>query len=375
MYFYNYNAAGNTYNNIRHGASLTLYDYIPARPSGLSTAYTFQGWYTTPEYIDGTEFDLTSQVMPMSNLMLYAKWENTNYVTVSFNPNGGAPIPSQRVLYGNTASVVDDPVRVGYSFVGWRKTDGSFFSFDNIILEDTELVASWVPYDTIYVHYNPNGGTIINQDDLSYVDTSTTAILPMPDIVPEGKYFVGWNVNGRIYYPGNVVMILLSDIPDGGDTLTIVAEWGKEVDKTSYTYDPNTATTGEATSFEQEQNEAFTVKTAEELGFSKTGYTFKGWNSEPDGSGISYAVGTQWAADNRAVLPNTLYAQWEINCYTVTVIHQFVDGSEYDTTGTFEKCYDETYETAPSTKDSTYYGTVTSGEPSGRIVDHDVTVI
>ena len=375
LYFYNYNAAGNTYNNIRHGASLTLYDYIPARPSGLSTAYTFQGWYTTPEYIDGTEFDLTSQVMPMSNLMLYAKWENTNYVTVSFNPNGGAPIPSQRVLYGNTASVVDDPVRVGYSFVGWRKTDGSFFSFDNIILEDTELVASWVPYDTIYVHYNPNGGTIINQDDLSYVDTSTTAILPMPDIVPEGKYFVGWNVNGRIYYPGNVVMILLSDIPDGGDTLTIVAEWGKEVDKTSYTYDPNTATTGEATSFEQEQNEAFTVKTAEELGFSKTGYTFKGWNSEPDGSDISYAVGTQWAADNRAVLPNTLYAQWEINCYTVTVIHQFVDGSEYDTTGTFEKCYDETYETAPSTKDSTYYGTVTSGEPSGRIVDHDVTVI
>ena len=374
LYFYNYNAAGNTYNNIRHGANLTLYDYIPARPSGLSNAFTFQGWYTTPEYIDGTEFDLTSDVMPMSDLMLYAKWENTNYVTVSFNPNGGQPIPSQRVLYGNTASVVDDPVRVGYSFVGWRKTDGAFFSFDNIILEDTELVASWVPYDTIYVHYNPNGGTIYNQDDLSYVDTSTTAILPMPDVVPEGKYFVGWNVNGRIYYPGNVVMILLSDIPDGGDTLTIVAEWGKEVDKTSYTYNPNTATTGDETTFEQEQNEAFIVKSAEELGYSKTGYTFKGWNSEPDGSGVSYAVGTQWAADNRATLPNVLYAQWEINCYTVTVYHQYENGTEYDATQSFEKCFNETYETSPSTKDSTYYGAVTSGEPSGTITDSDVSV-
>ena len=374
LYFYNYNAAGNTYNNIRHGASLTLYDYIPERPTGLSTAYTFQGWYTTPEYIDGTEFNLTSQVMPMSDLMLYAKWENTNYVTVSFNPNGGEPIPSQRVLYGNTASVVDDPVRVGYSFVGWRKTDGSFFSFDNIILEDTELVASWVPYDTIYVHYDPNGGEIFGQDDLSYVDTSTTAILPMPDVVPEGKYFVGWNVNGRIYYPGNVVMILLSDIEDGGDTLTITAEWGKNVDKTSYSYDPNSAS-GEIVTFEQEQNEAFITKTPAELGYEKPGYTFLYWNSAADGSGVNYYAGTQWAADQRAVLPNVLYAQWEINCYTVTVLHQYEDGSEYDTTETINKCYGEDYETHASTKDSDYYATVTQGQASGVMGDNDVTVI
>lgn len=374
LYFYNYNTPGNTHSNIRHGANLTLYDYIPERPSTLSSAYTFQGWYTTPDYIDGTEFDLTSEVMPMSDIMLYAKWENTNYVNVTFNPNGGEAIPSQRILYGNTAHVVDDPTRYGYSFVGWRKTDGSFFSFDNIILEDTELVASWVPYDTIYVHYDANGGEIFNQDDLSYVDTSTTAILPEPDEVPEGKYFVGWNVNGRIYYPGNIVMILLSDIPDGGDTMTIVAEWGKNVDKTSITYDPNTAT-GTATSYEQEQNIAFTVKNPSDLNFTKEGYTFTGWNSEPDGSGVTYRVGTQWAADNRATLPNVLYAQWDINCYTVTVLHQFEDGSEYDTTESFDKCYNETYETQASTKDDTYYATVTSGEASGTITDHDVTVV
>lgn len=374
LHFYNYNAPGNNHTGIRHGSSLVLYDYIPERPAELSSAFTFQGWYTTPDYIDGTEFDLTTEVMPMSDLMLYAKWENTNYVNITFNPNGGNDIPSQRILYGETAHVVDDPTRYGYSFVGWRKTDGSFFSFDNIILEDTELVASWVPFDTIYVHYDPNGGAIYGQDDLSYVDTSTTAILPEPDEIPEGKYFVGWNVNGRIYYPGNIVMILLSDIPDGSDTMTITAEWGKSVDKTSYSYDPNTAT-GEVTSFEQEQNEAFTVKTPAELGFEKTGYTFTGWNSEPDGSGVTYRAGTQWAADNRAVMPNVLYAQWEINCFTVTTLHQYADGSEYDATETVNKCYGDTYETHASEKDDTYYGTVTSGQATGTITDSDVTVV
>ena len=372
--FYNYNTAGNSHSNIPHSSSLTLYDYIPERPSGLSSAYTFQGWYTTPEYIDGTEFDLTTERMPINNLMLYAKWENTNYVTLTFNPNGGNEIPSQRVLYGNTARPVSDPARVGYTFVGWRRTDGSFFSFDNVLLEDTELVASWVPFDTIYVDYDPNGGVLYNEDNLSYVDTSTTAILPEPDEYPEGKYFVGWNVNGRIYYPGNVVMILLSDIENNGNTLTIVAEWGKEVDKTSYTYDPNGAT-GEQVTFEQEQNIAFTVKTPQELGYTKTGYTFTGWNSAADGSGVTYRPNTQWAADNRADLPNILYAQWEINCYTVTVEHIYEDGTEYDETETFQKCYGDTYETHASTKDNNYYGTVTSGQASGTITDSDVTVV
>ena len=372
--FYNYNTAGESHANIRHGASLTNYDYVPERPSGLEEAYTFAGWYSTPECLPGTEFDLTSEIMPMSDLMLYAKWENTHYVTVSFNPNGGNEIPSQSVLYGNQARAVDDPTRTGYVFVGWRKTDGTFFSFDNIILDDTQLVASWIPFDTININYDPNGGVLNESDEETYVDTSTTAILPAPEEAPDGKYFVGWNVNGRIYYPGNVVMVLLSDIPEGSDTLTIVAEWGKEVEKTEITYDPNTGT-GEPTSFTLEQNEAFIVQNASDLDFEKTGYTFKGWNTKADGSGISLKADTQWAADQRASLPNVLYAEWEINCHTLTVSHIYANGDTYDDTETYEVCYDVHYETHPSDKDNTYVGRVTSGVAEGNMPDSDMRVI
>ena len=56
--------------------------------------------------------------------------------------------------------------------------------------------------------------------------------------------------------------------------------------------------------------------------FSNTGYHFVGWNTEPDGSGNSYS--------NRAFVKNlttvndatvTLYAQWEQNVYTVTLVY------------------------------------------------------
>lgn len=372
--FYNYNTPGESHNDIRHGSKITLYNYVPERPAGLSTSFTFQGWYTTPDYLDGTEFDFDTDTMPMSDLMLYAKWENTNYLSLTFNSNGGTPVESQAVLYGTQAKAVANPTRTGYNFIGWRKTDGTFFTFDAVITEDTELVASWTPFDVIYVDYDPNGGEIADEDNETYVDTSTTSILPEPTHAPEGKYFVGWNVNGRIYYPGNVVMILLSDIADGSDTITIVAEWGKNVDKTSITYNANTGV-GDDISIELEQNEAFTVKSPSDVNYTKAGHTLINWNSEPDGSGVTYRFNTQWAADQRAALPNILYAQWELNCHTLTVRHIYENGSQYDETETREVCYDEHYETAASTKDSNYIGVVSSGQAEGNMPDNDVEVV
>lgn len=47
---------------------------------------------------------------------------------------------------------------------------------------------------------------------------------------------------------------------------------------------------------------------------TRTGYTFKNWNTKKDGSGTSYAPGGTYSS-NAAV---TLYAQWEVITYTVS---------------------------------------------------------
>jgi uncharacterized repeat protein (TIGR02543 family) len=49
--------------------------------------------------------------------------------------------------------------------------------------------------------------------------------------------------------------------------------------------------------------------------FTKTGYTFAGWNTAADGGGASYAPAATFAMGSSNV---TLYAQWTANDYTVT---------------------------------------------------------
>ena len=48
-------------------------------------------------------------------------------------------------------------------------------------------------------------------------------------------------------------------------------------------------------------------------GFSRTGYTFTGWNTAANGSGTSYAAGASY----KAAANLTLYAQWKLDGYTL----------------------------------------------------------
>lgn len=60
--------------------------------------------------------------------------------------------------------------------------------------------------------------------------------------------------------------------------------------------------------------------------FSRTGYVFAGWSTEPDGGGDTYenkAIVQDLATEKDAVV--TLYAQWEIKSYTVTFVNKFTN--------------------------------------------------
>ena len=79
-----------------------------------------------------------------------------------------------------------------------------------------------------------------------------------------------------------------------------------------------------------------TAKNLTANGFSKTGYTFNGWNTKADGSGTSYAdkesVKNLTAINGATV---TLYAQWKANVYTITLDNQGADTA--GTTAYYEK--------------------------------------
>ena len=84
--------------------------------------------------------------------------------------------------------------------------------------------------------------------------------------------------------------------------------------------------------------------------FTKTGYTFVGWNTKADGSGQAYAdkASVMNITDGREI---TLYAQWEVNKYTITFMND--DGNTVLQTLTVEYGEMPEYTGETPTKDST----------------------
>ena len=97
-----------------------------------------------------------------------------------------------------------------------------------------------------------------------------------------------------------------------GDSIKFVnKEWGgKEPVYVTVTFNPNFSGIAEKT----QSVESGVDTKLDTNSFSRTGYTFKGWNTSADGSGTAYANGATVNISKDTVL----YAQWEVNTYTVT---------------------------------------------------------
>ena len=136
-----------------------------------------------------------------------------------------------------------------------------------------------------------------------------------PDMV-----FVGWQLdrNGVVYQPGNHVPV------QWPRTMKFVAQWAKPDEVVYLRYDPNGGTPEAIypndTGFSYKKNATAAVwdntETDGTVHFQRPGYTFTGWNTEPDGSGTAYPP------DSSIVLTapvTTLYAQWQRDSYTLSV--------------------------------------------------------
>lgn len=155
---------------------------------------------------------------------------------------------------------------------------------------------------------DPNGGTL---PEYSLV---AGAALPIP--TKTGYTFAGWYEDPE--FSGNPV----TDIPtDSTGELTFYAKW------TLNTYTVKFDSNGGDGSMD---DQTFTYGVAQNLTentFTRTGYTFTGWNTQADGNGTSYADGvdgSQMPADNGGTV--ILYAQWTINTYKITA--QVANGCE-----------------------------------------------
>ena len=106
------------------------------------------------------------------------------------------------------------------------------------------------------------------------------------------------------------------------------------VQKYDVTYDVNSATSGSNSTQTGFIDQPFTTRASTEI--SKTGYTFKGWNTKSDGSGTNYAADTVVDLGLSAGDSLTLYANWSPNTdtpYTVQHRLQNTSRTKYEVDG------------------------------------------
>lgn len=104
--------------------------------------YTFVGWFTEKDGGDSVTKD--TEVKTAAEHALYAHWtQNIHTVTIKADKDGNV-IESQQIPEGGLAKKpAKEPVREGYTFVGWQ-ANGAAWDFDqNVVERDTEIIALW----------------------------------------------------------------------------------------------------------------------------------------------------------------------------------------------------------------------------------------
>ena len=305
--------------------------YAPAGQEG----YVFDGWFADPE--GGQKYEFTGKTMPAQNITVYAKWNKPVYTgTIYLTIEGTGSSITLNVPKGDTIETalnekqaeIMGQVGEGYTWRGWRTgKDGTGEPFNPQTQITTDI--------TLYPYYTKNGTFKVEYDAVknnvtapvdgkSYAEGSFADLMsPGKLVADDGEYFLGWSDGAATYQPRDKYQIKSNHAKE--NVITLTAQWGARPAGTTLTYKANGGA-GEDVVENLANNATVTTKPAGT--FSRVGYTFKGWDTNPKGEG-SIAPDTQVQVDNGNG-ENVLYAIWSAKTdtkYTVEFYYQNVGGT------------------------------------------------
>ena len=270
--------------------------------------------------------------MPTASVAVSANFTAITY-TLHFDKNAAdatGTMSDQLFTYGQSQTLTSNSFsREGYVFTGWNtKADGSGTAYaDGTSVSDlttttgatVTLYAQWVT-NTSTVHFDANGGTGTMADQtFTYGQWQT---LTANSFSRKGYVFTGWNTkadgSGTAYADKEKII---------GINMTLYAQW-TALSSTTYTvhFDGNSDNCIAIVSGSMD-DQTFTVGVPQELTANaftnnmQSLYSFSGWNTKADGSGVSYSNGqvvTDIAAAGETI---TLYAQWRYNEIIIYLNH------------------------------------------------------
>ena len=262
-------------------------------PTPTRSGYLCVGWFTAAS--GGTKVgDAGGTYTPTGDITLYAQWGKPS--TVTYDANGGT-CGTTSEKYTGTALTLPTPTRDGYWFVGWSDGANTYPAGASYqATGDITLVAQWNPVYT--VTYNANGGSVAPAS-AEYKGTALTLPLPTRD----GYAFDGWYTAAE----GGTKIGGVSESYTPTANITLYAQW-KEPATVTYKINYEGGTNPESVT--DSEGDGVTLPTP-----TRTGYTFNGWYDAASGGNKIGNAGASYKPDANV----TLYAQWQINSYTIKV--------------------------------------------------------
>lgn len=296
---------------------------VNVRQNGFTRdGYTFVTWNTQAD-CKGNAVKPNSEWTLRGSSTLYACWAGTAQ-TLTYHGNG-ATGGNTAVQSGHTGDELTTNAngftRDGYTFVRWDTAkDGSGTAYGegrNGVSQYTMKPAG----NDLYAIWKANPATIQYRNDWPNTTGSTpdttgntgdTVTIARNGFTRPGYTFTGWARDRRTnpsLQPGGRYTLTPG-------TTTLWAQW--KADPAHLIYNANTGSTSQTRRTDGVVDQTLTVIANP---FTRTGYTFTGWNTQADGRGKAYAAGNGFrlVADPKSNPVNTsvLYAQWRINRVTL----------------------------------------------------------
>jgi LPXTG-motif cell wall-anchored protein len=236
----------------------------PADP--VKEGFTFKGW--EPEIPEN---------FPAEDLTVVAQWEEILTSTITFDTDGGNEIDPITGEVGTPVTAPEDPVKEGFTFVGWEPEIPETFP-----AEDLTVKAMWeedIPESTITF--------LVDGEEYAVITGEVGSAVTMPaDPEKEGYTFIGWDPEVPGTFPEEdltVEAVFEEIVPDKESTIKFIVD-GEEY----------AAITGKVGS-------AVTMPADPE----KEGYSFLGWEPEVPGTfpEEDLTVVAQW--EKKADVPDT----------------------------------------------------------------------
>lgn len=174
--------------------------------------YTFAGWY------NGEQLVTTIDSNTLENISLTAKWTVNSY-KLTFDVDGN--LTERTFKYGESITAIENPTKVGHTFVGWSEELPETMPANDITVE-----AKW-EINSYDITYDLAGGVNNSENPTTY--TIESGLITLKNPTREGYTFVGW-------YNGEQLVTTIDS--NTLENITLTAKWKITTDHEGTEDDP-----------------------------------------------------------------------------------------------------------------------------------------